>query len=62
MYAKESLIYWISESESMREMYYTMKSNPNKKPHKTNQPKTQAPPLPKTIKPRHLLLVKKSAA
>lgn len=29
-------------------MYYSMKSN-LKKPHKTNQPKTQAPHLSKTI-------------
>lgn len=57
MYAKESLTYWISENKSAREMYYSMKSN-LKKPHKTNQPKTQAPHLSKTIKPRYFLLVK----
>lgn len=47
---EESLIYWTSENKSAREMYYSMRSNLSKKPHKNNQPKTHVPPPAKTIK------------
>lgn len=62
MYVKESLTYCISENRRVREMYDSRKSNVNKNTHKNHQPKPQAPPPSKTIKPRDLLLVKNSSA